>query len=501
MQGIRMTNKILKYKLLIVLLLFISYNINAQLIVPTTTFLNSGLDIFTFLKISKDDAKSIKTVIIEEYDYYNTLPISAKEFPNIKEIRIENSYNLYDLKGLSDFRKLRKLYIDVPASDKAATDMNIQYNLSEIWKLKQLNELTINAPLYNINDSITNLTNLKKLSISTYNIPFEILLKMPWVKEFNCFPFKEIGEFNSHLFYFINQKFSDNKNSKKINNYLKVYGVVDLYKTIINTYNEYTVSDKGNYILTYKNGLVAIRGYYKNGLRDSIWTIYDELGNMTSKTNYNSGLLTDIYYYRNSWDNKTHTFNVDKKHNITTIHVSYKLNNHVKIEEEKSLNICENYHSDGVSLVKIDKEKHERNITYKYIYDKEKNVALEMEESDYYVYYTYRNLLNGRAYSVSYSKNNKNKYSTSSSQGDFKGLYQSSDITYNNEIICKNNDEYGEILCNLTEILDIDNAKTKNSKQLHNLLCKECLDNYKNYKALIKFFETQFNEQNVLIEN
>ena len=155
----------------------------------------SGIELLEYLHITEKEAEKVEAFTLIGYSNNTTLPISAEVFPNLKELNIIHSFNIYNLKGLSDFKRLRSLTITCDAVEVRTKSTPIYYDFSEIWKLTELRELTLYAPVFQISDSILNLKKLKNLYLSIEVLPIELVLQMPSIEDFYyCWRGKRVDE-------------------------------------------------------------------------------------------------------------------------------------------------------------------------------------------------------------------------------------------------------------------------------------------------------------------
>jgi len=543
----------LKYNpfFLLVLLLISSYSLHAERIqyeINYPELMRSDKDVLTYLSLTKQQAKNVKTIVITLYSYYNALPVSAKDFPNLRKLVIKESFKIHDLKGLVDFKKLESLEIDCSfANEIHAEETNpLFYNFSEIWKLKNLKELYINAPVFDISDSILNLKKLEKLTLITYQFPAETILKMNQLKKIKYYPF--YGNYNTEIladgYMLLHHKLGENVNeilkqyyfsrngfneiNKKDVTKLQFFDrdmILEFYK--INLFDKENKPDNtGKYQLYYKNGKIAVDGWYKNGQRDSLWNYYDTTGIEKAYQIYKLGKLVENYitdksiYQREAWDylNKNNEIVYEEvqflggykektiRKNIkdtVIIQNSYNKDKSIDSVAEKHLFynfkgakflIYQNYsiRKDSTymnSMLYSDKPEEKRQLdTLIYSYDENEDKAYlkaTTNSSDTYCYY---DLSKGKSYSIETYKNNKSslkiKFMTTVQSGEYS--FYCRDLQYDTQP--------ATIECNCS-VEKIKPAEEHIEYRVFaNNLCEECKAYYDNREKNLEFFQKKFNK-------
>lgn len=270
----------------------LGYHINKR----TFSYLDYKLyneDILTYLELSEKEASNITELKITEYDDADSLPISGKVFPNLKYLIIfSRGYRIYDLKGLSTLTNLDSLGLYTGSNYKCNTnekELELYVNISEIWKLKNLKYLRIDAPIYELSDSILLLKNLKILYLDIEMFPFEVISKMDWLDKF-WFEYNKYN--NSNLLYFciyLNQRYGypeiDIRKTNKFNQFNESNkfdwwfpSYYDVLKTVKNLRFE---NDKNMYTV-YRNNEIVGQGKIINGKRDGEW-FFEEIDQISEK--------------------------------------------------------------------------------------------------------------------------------------------------------------------------------------------------------------------------
>lgn len=235
--------------------------------------------------LTDEQAKQVEFIKLRCSVIQDSLPITAQRFPNLKTFYIESNF-IGDLKGISDFKKLKRLIIQYGGGGLYAPRHYSYCNLKEISKLDSLKYLHIevgghSGPNPSFTDQsdidvffdLSELYKLKKLQKVTGDcFPLETMIKMPWVQEFGH-KWASID-----CFLFLQLKYGRKLDIKEIEEKYPIFA-----KRVYN-------NEKKKFLFTTKNTITAnstftiysldkktiMKGTYKNGQRDGIWSYYYE---------------------------------------------------------------------------------------------------------------------------------------------------------------------------------------------------------------------------------
>lgn len=274
-------------KIYIITILFVLSYLNSlsKTLIISCDSIDYSVSILEYLNISKEKAKEIDTIQLLKYDY-NALPISAVDFPNLKELKIK-FYDIYDLKGISDFKKLTSLVIE----DQYQYGENI-FKISEIFNIRSLKNLEL--PYYpNLDLKYNTLDSLLTFKIKYQDMPIYNLLYFQ-KKNKTIITLGSDGdnfsrlEIPTFLSYLLCQKAS-------IIVTKPIDSLSDRMQVLKEQFNKTAIPKTGFYEL--KTDSIHINGYFKNGLMDSIWNfVYKYPDESEAKSIYQYKNGNCIYY-------------------------------------------------------------------------------------------------------------------------------------------------------------------------------------------------------------
>ena len=343
-------------KILIITFLFVLnyYNSLSKTLIISCDSIDYTVPILEYLNISKEKAKEIDTIQLLKYDY-NALPISAVDFPNLKELRIKY-YDIYDLKGISDFKNLTSLVIE-----RHYHSYGSFIEISEIFNIKSLKNLELQfSPDINLKnntfESIETFIIKNDGTIPIYNLLYSQKKNKTTVTIGFDGDDISINNLPSYVDYLLCQKASIIE-TKPIDSLPKK---IQLLKE---QFDKTAIPKTGFYEL--KTDSIHIKGYFKNGLMDSTWNYVYKISDRSEEKSIYQYKNGNCIYHKDSMMCfvRLHYFNNNTYYNINKDY-ECKYNNNDRLE------------IDTISPV-----------TYKiiaYQYNKEKDILLYQDLENYF---------------------------------------------------------------------------------------------------------------------
>lgn len=241
--------------------------------------------------VSKEQAHKATSLSLNGTNYYKRIPIRAEDFPNLESIHFTNCCFIISLHGITEFKKLKEVSVLLnDPIDECGFDSNeraLLCDLSELWKLISLEKLYLcDIPPQCITQDLVKLNNLTYFYFKGAFIPVEVLSKFDKLLEVEFKPLfdkEDMPIFSTDLYILSRLYSAENNKNIPLTNYSRILINNDL--KALDT-NKYTSNYTGQYLLKYPNSTIAVSGFYNNGVRDSIWTYYNNDGTFKDSITY-----------------------------------------------------------------------------------------------------------------------------------------------------------------------------------------------------------------------